>query len=798
MGREIKKAAVLGAGVMGAAIAAHLANVGVPTLLLDIVPRQLTEEEQKKNLTLDDPVVRNRFSARGKEGVVKSRPAALYLKDDAELISVGNFEDDLPQLADADWIIEAVVENLAIKQDLLKKMEKYRRPGAILSTNTSGISVNAICEGLSLETRQHFLGTHFFNPPRYMKLLEIIPARDTRPEVVEFMAWYGERVLGKGVVMAKDTPNFIANRIGVHGIIAIIKAMQEMGLSVEEVDAVTGPVMGRPKSASFRTLDLVGLDTFVHVARNVCEQVSDPQEKAELEVPAFLLEMVQRGWLGDKTRQGFYRRTRDKKEQLVLDYRTLEYIPSSKVKLGSVEAAKSAGGLKERLNALVYAADSAGQLAWQVTKKVLLYSSRRLPEIADDIVAVDNAMKWGFNWQLGPFETWDAIGVEKSARRMQEEGEELPPVVKDLLASGRKSFYTRIDGRLHYFDFSSREYRPAAARPELIILKSLKDQQKVIHSNPGASLIDIGDDVVCLEFHSPNNAIGQDIVDLIKWAVPEVEKNYRGMVIGNQASNFCVGANLMLILMEAQDENWDAIEEIVRDFQYGLLRMKYSRRPVVAAPFGMTLGGGLEVCLSAHRVRAAAETYMGLVELGVGVIPAGGGCKEVLLRNIEGVFDDKVDLQPMVNRAFETIAMAKVSTSGPEGKKIGYLRAADGISVNRDYLIHDAKQTVLAIDREGFVPPRPKKIRVIGRNGYALLCLAAYTMKMGGFISEYDEHLAKKVAYVLSGGNLPANSLVSEEYLLDLEREAFMSLVGEPKTQARMEHMLAKGKPLRN
>lgn len=798
MGRQIKKAAVLGAGVMGAAIAAHLANVGVPTLLLDIVPRDLTEEEKARKLTLENPAVRNRFAAKGKEGAVKARPAALYVKDDAELLTVGNFEDDLPQLAEADWIIEVVIENLAIKKDLLKKVEKYRRPGTILSTNTSGISVNAISEDLSEECRRHFLGTHFFNPPRYMKLLEIIPGRDTLPEVVEYMSWFCERVLGKGIVIAKDTPNFIANRIGVHGIIAIIQAMVEMGMSVEQVDAITGPVMGRPKSASFRTLDMVGLDTFVHVARNVYEQVSDPKEKAELDTPQFVLEMVRQGWLGDKTRQGFYKKSRDKKEKLVLDYKTMEYVPASKVKLGSVEAAKNAGGLKEKLNAMVYAKDAAGELAWKVTKKVLLYSGSRLPEIADDIVAVDSGMRWGFNWKLGPFETWDAIGVEKSAARMEQEGETLPQVVVDLLNSGKKTFYTKIDGQQHYFDFRTGEYASMAEKPDLIVLKSLKERQKVINRNPGASLIDIGDDVVCLEFHSPNNAIGQDIVDMINWAVPEVEKNYRGMVVGNQGSNFCVGANLMLILMEAQDENWDEIEQIVKDFQYGLLRMKYCSRPVVAAPFGMTLGGGMEVCLSSHRVRAAAETYMGLVELGVGVIPAGGGCKEVLIRNIEGVADDKVDLQPMVNRAFETIAMAKVSTSGPEGRKIGYLRASDGISVNGDYLIYDAKQTVLAMDKEGFKTPRPKKIRVVGRNGYALLCLGAYTMKMGKFISEYDEHLAKKVAYVLSGGNLPANSLVTEQYLLDLEREAFMSLIGEPKTQARMEHMLSKGKPLRN
>ncbi len=798
---QIKSAAVLGAGVMGSTIAAHLANVGIPTYLLDIVPRELTDKEKARGLTLESSQVRNRLAAGGKAALLKAKPAPLYSKRDADLITVGNLEDDLEVLSKVDWIIEVVIENLAIKKKLLAGVSKYRQPGTIVSSNTSGISINAMIEDLPQEFKEHFLGTHFFNPPRYMKLLEIIPARETRQEVIEYMMEFGERVLGKGVVLAKDTPNFIANRIGTYGLLVVARQMEKQGLTVSQVDAITGPALGRPKSASYRTLDLVGLDTFVHVANNVVDNVDDEKEKEAFAVPQFMLDMVDRKWLGDKSGQGFYRKekTASGKEILELDYHSMEYKPRDKGKFGSLEAAKAApGSLADKFKMLVCGKDDAAQFAWHSLKKVLLYAASKIPEIAGDIVSIDQAMRWGFNWKLGPFETWDAIGVEKSVERMKKEGEEIPPVVEKLLAAGYSSFYKKDEGRLYYFDLETGDYKPTVEKPEIINLADWKKANKVINANAGASLIDMGDGVACLEFHSPNNAIGADIVQMINFAVAEVEKRYLGLVIGNQGKNFCVGANLMLLLMEAQDENWDDINFMVKSFQDACMRLKYCSKPVVAAPFGMTLGGGCEVVLHADRVRAAAETYIGQVETGVGLIPGGGGNKEVLIRYIEGITDPEADLQPFVNKAFELIAMSKVATSAKEAKEMHLLRPGDKITVNQDYLLYDAKRAVLAMVQEGYQPPRQEKIRVIGEPGYATLKLAAYTMRQGGFISAHDEKIAGKIAYVLSGGPVPANTLVTEQYLLDIEREAFLSLCGEPKSQERMMHMLKTGKPLRN
>lgn len=803
MKREIRKAAVLGAGVMGATIAGHLANAGIPVLLLDIVPREMTPEEQARGLTLESPQVRNRFSAKGKELLLKSKPAPLYVAEVAQRIEIGNFEDDLPKIKDVDWVIEVVVENLAVKQQLLARVAQYRKLGAIVSTNTSGISVNKMVEGLPLEFQQHFLGTHFFNPPRYMKLLEIIPGEKTLPEVVEFISWFGERRLGKGIVLCKDTPNFIANRIGVYGMVSTVQAMEELGLTPEEVDALTGPALGRPKSASFRTLDMVGLDTFLHVAANVRDNVTEQWEKDAFRIPEFMTRMVENKWLGDKTGQGFYQKvkTAEGKQVLTLDWQTLTYRPQQKVKLPQVEMAKQApGGLAGQMRALVSGKDKYSQMAWLAVSRTLLYAARKAPEISDSLLAIDKAMEWGFNWQMGPFAVFDALGVEATVARLEAEGQEVPDWVKKMLAKGYKTFYKKEQGQLWQYDWNQEEYVPVAEKPGLIVLKNRKEQPgAVIYRNPGASLVDLGDGVACLEFHSPNNAIGGDITEAIRFAVEEVEKNFAGLVVGNQGKNFCVGANLMWMLFEAQAGDWDEIELMVRTFQNAVMSLKYCRRPVVAAPFGMTLGGGYEVCAHTHRVQAAAETYLGLVELGVGLIPAGGGCKELLLRMYEGIpAGARTDLQPFVNKAFENIAMAKVSTSGPEAKKLGYLRTSDGITYNSDFLIAEAKEAVLALDRTGFQPPEPKLIPVVGEAGYATMALGAYSMKVGGFISEYDEHLAKKVAYVLSGGKVPAGTLVTEQYLLDLEREAFLSLAGEPKTQARMQHMLATGKPLRN
>ncbi|MFC4768088.1 3-hydroxyacyl-CoA dehydrogenase/enoyl-CoA hydratase family protein [Effusibacillus consociatus] len=793
---KIKKVAVIGAGVMGSGIAAHFANVGIPSYLLDIVPKELTEEETRKGLTLEHPQVRNRLALKAKEGLPKAKPALLYVPDNVDLITPGNIEDHLSVLSEVDWIIEVVVENLAVKQQLFEKIEKIWKPGIIVSSNTSGVSINSMSEGRSKEFREHFLGTHFFNPVRYMKLLEVIPCTDTKPELLQFMVDFGERVLGKGVVVCKDTVNFIANRIGTYGLMVTVQEMVNASLGVDDVDAITGPVMGRPKSATFRTLDIVGLDTFVHVATNCHDNVTDADEKATFVIPDFMKEMVTRKWLGEKTKQGFYKK--EGKDILVLDYNTLEYRPKEKKTFASLEAAKLQGGSRDKLRALVYGQDQASQFAWNVLKRVLLYSAEKVDEIAGDIVSVDKAMKWGFNWNFGPFETWDAIGLEKSVARMKEEGETIPAWVQEMVASGKTSFYSR-DNAVKSFYTLKGEYKGIEEKKEIIDLKALKEQGKTIKSNAGASLIDIGDGIACLEFHSPNQAIGADITMMIQQACEEVSQNWRGLVIGNQAKNFCVGANLMMILMEAQDENWDDISWIVKQFQDTTMKLKYLDKPVVAAPFAMTLGGGIEVCFPADRIQAAAESYIGLVEVGVGLLPGGGGNKELLIRNIEAVQDQKdVDLQPLVNKTFETIAMAKVSTSGPEAKKIGYLRREDRVTVNNDYLIYNAKQTAIALADAGYRAPQKKMIRVVGEPGYAVLKLGAQSMKLSGYISDHDVKIADKIGFVLAGGRVPANTWVTEEYLLDLEREAFLSLCGEPKSQERMQYMLSKGKPLRN
>ncbi|PRZ14813.1 3-hydroxyacyl-CoA dehydrogenase [Laceyella sediminis] len=789
---RIKKAAVLGAGVMGAAIAGHLANVGIPTLLLDIVPRESVESKDKKE--------RNRLAQAGKERLFKEKPAPLYTKDVAALIEIGNMEDDFDRLAEVDWIIEVVVENLVIKQGLYERLEKVWKPGTVVSSNTSGISINKMVEGRSEAFRRHFLGTHFFNPPRYMKLLEIIPGNDTDPQIVEEMKHFAEEVLGKGVVLCKDTPNFIANRIGTYGLQITLQAMVDLGMGPDEVDDVTGRAMGRPKSATFRTLDLVGLDTFVHVAGNVHENASDEEEKAAFEVSPVLKQMVEKKWLGEKTGQGFYKKvkTESGKEIHALDLATMEYRPRKKLKTRSLEQAKKAKSLPEQLQALVYADDVAGKLAWTITKKVLLYSAKRLEEIAGDIVSVDQAMKWGFNWDLGPFETWDAIGLVKSVERMKEEGETIPAWVEAWIADGNTRFYEVKEGKRHSFHIGGK-WGEVEENEKVISLARLKEQGKLIKGNRGASLIDIGDDIACLELHPLKQAIGGDVISMINAAVKEVAANYRGLVISAEAANFCVGANIMMMLMEAQDQNWFELDLMVRQFQNAMGSLRTLDRPVVAAPYGLTLGGGVEMCLPCDRIQAAGETYMGLVEVGVGLIPGGGGNKEMLLRWTEGVDPkDRISLQPLVNHIFMAIGQAKVSTSALEARKYKFLRAYDGITANRDHLVHDAKQVALGLYKAGYQAPKPRMIPVVGETGYNVLKLGAYGLLKSGHISEHDYKIADKLAFVLSGGNVPEGTLVSEQYLLDIEREAFLSLIGEPKTQARMQYMLKKGKPLRN
>lgn len=795
--RNITKAAVIGSGVMGSGIAAHLANAGIPCLLLDIVPKDLTPEEVKAGLTLDHPKVRNRLAAKAVAALPKSSTAPLYRADFVSRITPGNMEDHLRQLKEADWIIEVVTERLEIKKSILKTIEGVRKEGAIVSTNTSGISVNAMAEECGEEFRRHFLGTHFFNPPRHMKLLEIIPGFDTDPDITQFMVDFCTKRLGKGVVLAKDTPNFISNRIGTYGLLVTLQEMVKNSYSVEEVDAATGPVLGRPKSATFRTLDLVGIDTFVHVAKNVYDNVQDGHEKDVFTVPDVLNELVSRGWIGEKGGQGFYKKIKGDQGSTILSLNlsTMEYNPSAKISSASIEAAKAVKGAKRKIKAFLGTKDRYSELAWNVLKQVLVYSAEKLGEIADSIQEIDNAMKWGFNWELGPFETWDLIGLPESVQRMEAEGLTVPAWVKDWIAAGNKSFYQEKDGQV--FHYLKGEYKAVDAEPERISLSALKAQNRVIRSNTGANLIDIGDDVALLEFTSPNNAIGADILVMIQQSVEEVRANYRGLVLANEGRNFCVGANLMLMLMEAQSGDWDEVDDIIRLFQGSMMKLKRLEKPVVAAPHRMTLGGGVEACLPADRIVFSAETYFGLVETGVGLIPAGGGCKELALMASSRYPDPGSDPQPEINRMFEMVAMAKTSTSGHEAVQM-YGRGADTVVMNQDYRIYEAKQAVLELDRAGYVPPQPGKARVVGRDGRAVLQMGAIDMRRGGYISDHDLLIAKKLAHILTGGDVPAGTIVSEEHLLDLEREAFLSLLGEVKTQQRMQHMLAKGKPLRN
>ncbi|MBH9965779.1 3-hydroxyacyl-CoA dehydrogenase NAD-binding domain-containing protein [Rossellomorea oryzaecorticis] len=794
MTRRIQKAAVLGSGVMGSGIAAHLANIGIPTLLLDIVPRELTEEDKAKGLTTESKAFRNRMSENALKKLLKQKPAPLTSKQNLSLITAGNFEDDMEKISECDWVIEVVVENLDIKKKVFEQVEQHRKPGSIISSNTSGISIEAMAEGRSDDFQKNFLGTHFFNPPRYLKLLEVIPTKKTDRDVVDFMKTFGEDALGKGVVFAKDTPNFIANRIGTYGLLVTVQEMLKGGYSVGEVDSITGPLIGRPKSATFRTLDVVGLDTFAHVAKNVYDQV-DGDEKKVFEVPAFMQKMLDNGWLGSKSGQGFF--LKQGKEILELDPDTLEYGPRKKLKTASVEMSKNEKGLRNKIKSLAYAKDKAGSLLWNILSPVLTYSAQLHGEIADDIVAIDRAMKWGFGWELGPFETWDSIGVERSVTRMKEEGVTVPQWVEDMLEAGHTHFYKEEEGELYFYH--NGEYKLVERNPKVIDLKLLKKQGKLLKKNSGASLIDIGDGVALLEFHSPNNAIGLDIIQMINYAVDEVEKNFKGLVIGNQAKNFCVGANLAMILMEAQDDNVFEIDMVVRHFQQAMMKVKYSTKPVVAAPFGMTLGGGSEVCLPAAHIQASMETYMGLVEVGVGLIPGGGGNKELYMKHLANLPNGvEFDLQKVANKVFETIAMAKVSTSGDEARENNFLSKADGVSVNGDHLLYDAKQAAIALYESGYKAPIRKKVPVTGETGYGTLLLGAQSMYQSGFISEHDLLIAKKLAYVIAGGKVPFGTEVDEQYLLDLEREAFLSLIAQPKSQQRMQHMLVKGKPLRN
>jgi 3-hydroxyacyl-CoA dehydrogenase len=801
---RFEKAAVLGAGTMGAQIAAHLANAGIPTLLLDIAPKEPTPEEHARGLNAEAKEVRDRVARAGLEAAKKARPAAFFMPGTAALVSTGNFDDDLPRLKDCDIVIEAVVENLEIKRRLFERVEKFRKPGSVVASNTSGIPIRQIAEGFSEEFRAHFLGTHFFNPPRYLHLVELIRTEWTKPEVSCAVYGFLDRRLGKGVVVAKDRPNFIANRVGTYGAMVTLRTLAEDGYTIEEVDKMTGPATGRPKSATFRTFDIVGLDVLAHVARNLYEAVPEDEEREMYRLPEFVERMVGRGILGDKTKGGFYQKRKgegEKKEIWTLDVASLEYRAPQKAKLPALDAAKNIEDTRARVKSLVWGKERVGAFLWKTMSRVFAYAANRIPEIADTVVEVDRAMKWGFGWELGVFEAWDAVGVEKSVERMKEEGRQVPQNVRKMLDAGATSFYKTEGGQEFYFDFQSGEYKAVAEQPGVVVLKSVKDRTGVIKRNAGASLLDLGDGVACLEFHSKMNSIGGDTLSMLKTALAEVEKNFVGLVVGNQGQNFSVGANLMLVLLGAQEEDWDELDLAIRAFQQATMSLRYSPKPVVVAPFQMTFGGGCEMTLHADRARAAAETYIGLVEVGVGLIPAGGGTKEMLVRALDSIPPDvsEADPFPFVKRAFETIAMAKVATSAAEAKTLGFLREEDSYSMNADRLVADAKQEVLALASVGYSQPRQRAdVLALGNAALSTIKLGIHQMKRGGFISDYDAVIGEKLARILTGGDLNHETRVSEQYLLDLEREAFLSLCGHRQTQERIAHMLKTGKPLRN
>jgi len=792
---------------MGSRIAAHFANAGLPCILLDIVPPNLPANAP--------PGDRNKIVRAGLEAAKKSKPAAFFTAALAEKIAIGNFEDDLARCAEADWIIEVVAENLEIKRNLLARVAQFRKPGAIVTTNTSGLPVHLIAEGMSEEFQQHWAGTHFFNPPRYLKLVEVIPGPKTSEQVVDSLSEFCDRRLGKGVVVAKDTPNFIANRIGTFSMLNALRLMGTLGMTVEEVDACTGPAVGWPKSATFRTADIVGLDVLVHVVKNIYETAPNDESRESYKVPALVEEMAKRGWLGDKTGQGFYKKVKGEgeKEILTLDVNTMEYRPRQKARFASLEMGKAIEDTRDRLRALVgpvlegQKGDKAQQFLWGSLSEMCLYAARRVPEISDNVVDVDRAMRWGFAWELGPFEIMDAIGVKVFAGQVQKEGRTLPPVIEKVLASGRKEFYESEKGTTTVFDIGSGTSKKVEEPKGIIILKSLTDAGREVERNSGASLIDLGDGVVCCEFHAKMNAIGADLIAMLHKGLKRLETDFDAMVIANHAVNFSVGANLMLVLVGAQEQEWDELHMAVKQFQNINLAIKYAPKPVVAAPQGLALGGGCEVSLHAAKIQAAAEAYIGLVEAGVGLIPGGGGTKEMMIRaNEHAASGEDLDLFHALKPVFEAIAMAKVGTSAEECRDLGYLRREDGVSMNRDRLVADAKEAALALVRGGYKPlaaswqegAQTTQIKVLGEQFLAGAKLAIHMMLRGGYASEYDAHVGRKLANILAGGPLTSPQLVSEQYVLDLEREAFVSLCGEKKTQERIAHTLKTGKPLRN
>jgi len=808
MHTDIRRVGVLGAGVMGSGIAAHLANAGLSVSLLDIVPASLSADDEAKGLTTSDPRFRNKLALAAIEGLKKAKPALLYSQRFLPLIEVGNFEDDWDLLAECDWIIEVVVERLDVKQRIFGRLEEVRKPGSIVSSNTSGLPIKGMVEGRSEEFRKHFLVTHFFNPVRYMRLLELVAGEDTLPEVVDDMVELGRFRLGKGIVFGKDTPNFVGNRIGVYGIMATIKAMMDMDYQVDEVDAISGPAMGHPGSASFGTVDLVGIDVMAHVVNTLKEGCADDEERALFEIPQFVKEMMASGALGRKTKDkgGFFKLVKDEsgaKTTLVLDWKTGEYRPKVRPDLKSLGKAKATHDVKQRLRDLVAADDRAGAFAWRLMRDTLAYTSRRLGEIADTVVDIDNALRWGFNWELGPFEAWDVLGVEKITERMTAEGVEPAVWVREMLAAGHTTFYRETaDGR-EFYDPRTSGYRSEERPASFLLLRDLKkDKQRTIFSNPGASLVDLGDGIACVEFHStlqPKlNPVDEQITEVMLKGVEIGERDFRGLVIHHQGVNFCAGANLLMILEAIQANQWKLIDEMVRAFQRMTTGLRRAKIPVVTAPFGFTFGGGCEITMGGDRVCAAAETYIGLVEVGVGLIPAGGGCRFMIERVLEGVDEPVLSNIPFIRIAFENIGMAKVATSGEEARERKFLRPQDVVEINPDRQLWTAKRMAIAMAEEGYRPPLPKKFALPGREGLATLKMLLHNMKITHWISSHDEKIAIHLGDILCGGDTTINDPVDEQTILDLEREAFLSLCGEPKSQDRIAYMLVNNKPLRN
>ena len=796
MKRLIKKVAVIGSGIMGSGIACHFANIGVEVLLLDIVPRELTEAEQKKGLTLENKAVRNRVVNEHLANALKSKPSPIYNQKFANRITTGNTTDDMAKIATADWIIEVVVERLDIKKLVFEQIEKYRKPGTLITSNTSGIPIHFMSEGRSEDFQKHFCGTHFFNPARYLKLFEIIPGPQTSTEVLDFLNEYGEKFLGKTSVIAKDTPAFIGNRIGIFGIMSLFHQVKEMGLTIEEVDKLTGPVIGRPKSATFRTVDVVGLDTLVHVANGLYEGVPSDEAHDLFKLPDFINKMMENKWLGSKTGQGFYKKV--DKDILSLDLDTLEYRASKKASFATLELTKTIDKPIDRFKVLVKGKDKAGEFYRKNFSGMFAYVANRVPEITEDFYKIDDAMKAGFGWENGPFEIWDAIGVENAIEMMKAENQEPAKWVTEMLASGNTSFYTVKDGATYFYDIATQSQKKIPGQDAFIILNNIRESKK-IWSNSGSVITDLGDGIINLEFQSKMNTIGGDVLQGINKAIDLAEKEYAGLVIGNQAANFSVGANIGMIFMMAVEQEYDELNMAIKMFQDTMMRVRYSGIPVIVAPHGMTLGGGCEMSMHADKVVAAAESYIGLVEFGVGVIPGGGGSKEMAMRASDLFRKNDVELN-VLQEYFLTVAMAKVSTSAHEAFDLGILQhGKDIVVINKDRQIAEAKKQALIMAEAGYTQPiRRKDVKVLGKQALGMFLVGTDQMQAGSYISEHDRKIANKLAYVMAGGDLSEPTLVTEQYLLDIEREAFLSLCTERKTLERIQFMLTKGKPLRN